>query len=96
MRRKYPQLSIVNQADVVGLLSVGSKASPKEDVLQIGEAGAKQLVQVKKEGQERGLAAVFEKDKKSMGSVLGANGLPPMPTALSRKPGGETVCDGLR
>ncbi|KAI9874533.1 MAG: hypothetical protein M1830_009643 [Pleopsidium flavum] len=89
MRRNYPRLSVVSQADVVGLLSVGSKASPKEDVLQIGEAGAKQLVQVKQEGEEKGLAALFEKDKKSVASVLGPNGLPPLPTGLSPKPGGK-------
>ena len=75
----------MNQADVVGLLSVGSKANPREDVLQIGEAGAKQLVQVKQEGEERGLAALFEKDKKSVGSVLGPTGMPPLPTALGPK-----------
>jgi len=89
MRRNYPRLSVVNQADVVGLLSVGSKASPKEDVLQIGEAGAKQLVQVMHEGEEKGLAALFEKDKKTMGSVLGPSGLPPLPTGLSPKQGGK-------
>ena len=81
-RRSYPRLSVVNQADVVGLLSVGSKAAPKEDVLQIGEAGAKQLVQVKQEGEERGLAALFQKDKKSARSVLGPSGMPPLPTAM--------------
>lgn len=85
MRRRYPRLSVVNQADVVGLLSVGSKASPREDVLQIGEAGAKQLVQVKQEGEERGLAALFERDRKTVGSVLGPSGMPPLPTALGPK-----------
>lgn len=89
MRRNYPRLSVVNQADVVGLLSVGSKANPREDVLQIGEAGTKQLVQVKQEGEEKGLAALFEKDKKSMGSVLGPGGMPPLPTSLSPKQGGK-------
>jgi len=85
MRRSYPRLSVVNQADVVGLLSVGSKASPKEDVLQIGEAGAKQLVQVRQEGEEKGLAALFEKDRKTVGSVLGPSGLPPLPTPMGPK-----------
>ncbi|KAI9811642.1 MAG: hypothetical protein M1827_005391 [Pycnora praestabilis] len=89
MRRSYPQLSTVSQADVVGLLSVGSKSSPKEDVLQIGDAGAKQLVQVKQDGEEKGLAAFFEKDKKNMAGVLGPTGLPPMPAGLSRAPKGK-------
>lgn len=84
MRRSYPKLSVVNQADVVGLLTVGSKASPKDDVLQIGDAGAKQLVQVKQQGEEKGLAALFEKDKKSVTSIFGPNGLPPFPTGMGR------------
>ena len=84
IRRNYPRLSVVKQADVVGLLTVGSKAHPKDDVLQIGDAGAKQLVQVKQEGEEKGLAALFEKDKKSMAAVLGPDGLPPFPSGMSR------------
>lgn len=83
MRRNYPKLSTVSQADAVGLLTVGSKAAPKEDVLQIGEAGEKQLVAVKEAGEERGLAALFEKNKKSIQGVLGANGLPPSPCNLN-------------
>ena len=84
MRRSYPRPSVVNQADVVGLLSVGSKSNPKDDVLQIGDAGAKQLVQVKQDGEEKGLAALFEKDKKSVTSIFGPDGLPPFPSGLSR------------
>lgn len=75
---------MVNQADVVGLLSVGSKTHPKDDVLQIGDAGAKQLVQVKQDGEERGLAALFEKEKNSAASIFGPNGLPPFPSGMSR------------
>ncbi|KAL8835352.1 MAG: hypothetical protein Q9170_003341 [Blastenia crenularia] len=84
IRRSYPRLSVVKQGDVVGLLSVGSKAQPKDDILQIGDAGAKQLVQVKQEAEERGLAALFEKEKTSVASILGANGMPPFPTGASR------------
>lgn len=84
IRRSYPRLSVVNQTDVVGLLSVGSAAKPRDDVLQIGDAGAKQLVQVKQEGEERGLAALFEKDKKSVSSIFGPDGLPPFPSGASR------------
>jgi hypothetical protein len=73
----------VSQADAVSLLTVGSQAVPKDDVLQIGEAGAKQLVEVQEQGQERGLAALFEKDKKSIQGVLGANGLPPTPANIN-------------
>ncbi|KAI9827060.1 MAG: hypothetical protein M1819_007052 [Sarea resinae] len=84
-RRSYPRLSVVKPADVVGLLSVGSKAAPKDDVLQIGEAGSKQLVEVQQEG-EKGLATLFEKDKKTIAGVLGKNGLPPLPANLARNP----------
>ena len=84
VRRNYPRLSVVNQADVVGLLSVGSRANPQDNVLQIGDAGAKQLVQVKQEGEEKGLAAFFQKDKKSTIGIFGVDGLPPFPSGMSR------------
>ena len=77
-------MSVVKQADVVGLLSVGSRASPKDDILQIGEAGAKQLVQVKQDGEEKGLAALFGKEKKNMTGIFGPDGLPPFPSGMSR------------
>lgn len=71
---------------MVALLSVGSAANPKEEVLQIGEAGNKQLVKVKEEG-EKGLSAFFQKDSRAMKSVLGEDGLPPFPRSrtLHRK-----------
>ncbi|KAL4870617.1 hypothetical protein BDV12DRAFT_165482 [Aspergillus spectabilis] len=83
VRRNYPKTSMVNQADVVGLLTVGSQAAPKEEVLQIGQAGEKQLVSVKQEGEERGLAGLFQKDKNGVKGVLGPNGLPPTPCNLN-------------
>ena len=86
VRRNYPKLSTVKQADVVGLLTVGSKATPKDDVLLIGEAGTKQLAEVKQEGEDRGLAAFFEKDKKGVDGVLGPNGLPVTPCNLNPSP----------
>lgn len=75
---------MVKQADVVGLLSVGSKATPKETVLQLGDAGAKQLVQMKREGEQKGLAAFFEKDKNVTAGIFGPDGLPPFPSGMSR------------
>ncbi|RMY27047.1 hypothetical protein D0865_04932 [Hortaea werneckii] len=77
VRRSYPKLSVVRQPDVVGLLTVGSAAAPK-DTLQIGDAGNKQMVTVKEEG-EKGLAQFFEKEKSAFKGVLGPNGMPPMP-----------------
>ncbi|MCJ1469899.1 hypothetical protein MMC07_008543 [Pseudocyphellaria aurata] len=84
IRRNYPRLSVIKQADIVGLLSVGSKANPKHNVLQIGDAGAKQLVQMKQEGEEKGLAALFKKNEESTMSVLGQGGLPPFPSGMNR------------
>ncbi|KAL2816168.1 hypothetical protein BJX63DRAFT_149612 [Aspergillus granulosus] len=83
VRRNYPRVSTVNQADAVGLLTVGSQAAPKDEILKIGEAGEKQLVSVKQEGEERGLAGLFEKDKSGIKGVLGPNGLPPLPCNLN-------------
>ena len=83
VRRSYPRLSTVSQADVVGLLTVGSAAQPKEDVLQIGDAGSKQLVSIQSEGEEKGLAAVFEKKDMAVG-VLGEGGMPPLPVNLGQ------------
>lgn len=80
VRRQFPKLSVVKQPDVVALLSVGSAAQPKEDVLQIGDAGNKQLVALKDEG-EKGLSAFFGKDKSAAKSVLGPDGLPPLPAS---------------
>lgn len=81
VRRSYPKLSVVNQSDVVGLLTVGSAAQPKDDVLKLGEAGTKQLVEVKEEG-EKGLSTYFQKNSTSLKAVLGADGLPPLPPSL--------------
>ena len=75
---------MVKQSDAVGLLTVGSKASPKEDILRIGDAGTKQLVQLKQDGEGKGLSALFEKDKNTRASVFGPNGLPPFPCGMSR------------
>ena len=75
----------MKQADVVGLLTVGSKTLPKDDVLQIGDAGSKQLVEVRTQGEEKGLAGYFEKEKGAAAAVLGPSGLPPMPCDLSRQ-----------
>ncbi|KAF2840656.1 putative NADH-ubiquinone oxidoreductase 21 kDa subunit [Patellaria atrata CBS 101060] len=83
VRRRYMQPSVVKPADVVGLLTVGSKANPKEEVLKIGQEGQKQLVAVKEEGEKGGLAAFFEKNKDVAKSVLGQDGLPPFPSGLS-------------
>ena len=47
----------------------------------IGEAGQKQLVEAKSEG-EKGLAAFFEKEKALAKDVLGPGGMPPLPSGL--------------
>lgn len=80
VRRQYPKLSVVRQSDIVALLSVGSAAQPKEDVLQIGDAGNKQLVELKDEG-EKGLSTFFQKQTSAAKAVLGPDGLPPLPAS---------------
>lgn len=82
VRRNYPRISTVTQSDVVGLLSVGSAANPSQKLLT-GDAGSKQLVAVKQEGEEKGLAAFFEQQK-AVGSVLGKDGMPPFPVPRGR------------
>ena len=84
MRRSYPRLSVVSQGDVVGLLTVGSRSAPKKDL--VGEAGTKELVELQKEG-ETGLAAYFKAGKGGVLEMLGKDGLPPLPSGLSLKPG---------
>jgi len=78
VRRGYSNPSVIAQADVVGLLSMGSEANPSPKLLR-GEEGSKQLVAAKDEGS-KGLSAYFEKEQ-AVGSVLGPDGLPPMPVA---------------
>lgn len=80
VRRSYPKLSTVGQSDVVGLLSVGSAAQPKVEL--IGEAGEQKLVAVKQEG-ETGLAKHLEKAPKDVAKDLFINGLPPTPSGTS-------------
>nr|POE52190.1 nadh-ubiquinone oxidoreductase 21.3 kda subunit [Quercus suber] len=84
VRRAYPKLSVVKQADVVALLTVGSVANPKEDVLQIGDAGEKQLVQIKEEG-DKGLSVFLEKEKDSFKGLLADGGMPPRPPPAHRQ-----------
>lgn len=74
-RRAYPRLSAVTQADAVALLSVGSEAAPKAEL--VGEAGEKALVEAKDEG-EKGLAAFLE--TKKVGEQVLVNGMPPTPS----------------
>lgn len=66
----------------MGLLSVGSVANPSPKLLA-GAEGSKQLVAVKQEGEDKGLAAFFEQQK-AVGSVLGEDGMPPFPTPQGR------------
>ncbi|EGC44390.1 NADH-ubiquinone oxidoreductase [Histoplasma capsulatum var. duboisii H88] len=72
----------MKQVDIVRLLTVGSKAASKTDVLQIGDVGAQQLVEVKQKGEEYGLAVFFKKEKKVQ-SLLDSQGLPPMALNLN-------------
>lgn len=79
VRRRYPQLSTVTQADAVALLELGSAAAPKQEL--IGDAGSKQLIAAQEHGL-KGLAVAFEKNTGLAKDVLGPGGLPPLPSGL--------------
>ncbi|KAI1335399.1 NADH-ubiquinone oxidoreductase 21.3 kDa subunit [Xylariaceae sp. FL0016] len=86
-RRSYPKLSFVNQGHAAALLTVGSAAVPKQEL--IGEAGEKALVEAK-EGGEMGLAKLFEKTGGAIAAkeVL-VDGLPPLPSGQRMKTDGQ-------
>ncbi|KAL7949465.1 hypothetical protein V8C42DRAFT_310954 [Trichoderma barbatum] len=88
VRRAYPQLSVVTQGDAVSLLTVGSAAQPKVEL--IGEAGDKALVAAQKEG-ETGLANFLEKAPKDVAKDVFIDGLPPLPSGQSLTAGGWDV-----
>ncbi|KND88366.1 NADH-ubiquinone oxidoreductase 21.3 kDa subunit [Tolypocladium ophioglossoides CBS 100239] len=83
-RRSYPKLSVVGQADVAQLLTVGSAAQPKVEL--VGEAGEKQLVAARQEG-ETGLAKCLEKAPRDVAKDVFVDGLPPLPS-------GQTLASG--
>lgn len=85
-RRNYPRLSVVGQAEQVALLTVGSAAQPRVEL--IGEEGSRALVAAEDAGRTAGLAAHFEKNGAEAGKlVLGEGGLPPLPS-------GQTLLTG--
>lgn len=80
-RRAYSRLSVVEQADAVALLSVGSAAAPRAEL--VGEEGSKALVAAREEGKT-GLAAYLEKEGQAVGrEALLKDGLPPLPSGES-------------
>ncbi|KAJ4261014.1 hypothetical protein NW757_001405 [Fusarium falciforme] len=88
-RRNYPQLSVVNQSQFAQLLTVGSAAAPKVEL--IGEAGEKQLVAVKEESQT-GLAQALGKVAPGEATKdVFVNGLPPLPSGQSLSSGAWDV-----
>lgn len=81
-RRSYPKLSVVNQAEFAGLLTVGNAEAPKVEL--IGEAGEKQLVAAKEEGQTKGLAKTLETvSAADVAKDVFVDGLPPTPSGQS-------------
>jgi hypothetical protein len=93
VRRRYPRLSTVTQADAVALLEVGSAAKPKQEL--IGEAGSKQLVAAQEEGA-KGLAVAFERNTGLAKDVLGPGGMPPMPPPQHVSESGHKAYDLLK
>lgn len=75
-RRNYPRPSVLAQADAVGLLTMGSAAAPKKEL--VGEAGQKELIAARSEGN-KGLAAFFTQNGVAKDDILN-DGLPPLPS----------------
>ncbi|KAI7776998.1 hypothetical protein LA080_004224 [Diaporthe eres] len=88
-RRNYPRMSVVSQADTVALLTVGNAANPKVEL--IGEEGSKALVAAEAEGQEKGLAKVFEEKGVDASKELLVDGMPPLLSGQSLKKGSWDV-----
>lgn len=87
-RRSYPRHSVVGQAQQVALLTVGSAAEPRVEL--VGEAGAKALVAAEESGRkEGGLAAHLEDSgAEAAKRVLDmTGGLPPLPSGQSLEGG---------
>lgn len=81
-RRNYPRLSVVNQADAVSLLSVGSAAAPKAEL--IGDAGSQALVAAAETGKTKGLGTFLATQQPTeVAKDLFVNGLPPKPSGQS-------------
>lgn len=90
MRRSYPRVSLLNQADVVQLLSAGSEASHNDDKQQIGDTNSKHVVKVQDQGEGMGLSTLFSKKKEVSMGIFGSDGLPPFPTGMNTaSPKGE-------
>jgi hypothetical protein len=79
-RRNHPRLSVVGQAEQVALLTVGSAAAPRVEL--IGEEGSKSLVAAEEEGKTGGIAAYLEKNGVEAAKAVLAQtgGLPPLPS----------------
>ncbi|KAH6840674.1 NADH-ubiquinone oxidoreductase [Chaetomium sp. MPI-CAGE-AT-0009] len=82
-RRSYPRPSVVGQAQQVALLTVGSAAAPRVEL--VGEAGDKALVAAEESGKETGVAGYLENSgveaAKRVLELTG--GLPPLPSGQS-------------
>lgn len=82
-------MSVVAQADAVALLTVGNATNPKVEL--IGEEGSKALVAAEAEGQEKGLAKVFEEKGVEAAKELLVDGMPPLLSGQSLKKGSWDV-----
>jgi len=86
-RRAYPRHSLIGQAQQVALLTVGSAAAPRVEL--IGEEGTKALVAAEETGKTAGLATYLEKNGAETAKLVlqQTGGLPPLPS-------GETMISG--
>ncbi|KAL5612227.1 hypothetical protein BROUX41_000233 [Berkeleyomyces rouxiae] len=85
-RRNYPRTSVFSQPHIVSLLTVGSAAAPKTEL--VGEAGEKALVAAAEQAQ--GGVAAFLKDNSDVAAKdVFVNGLPPTPSGHNLRADGQ-------
>ena len=85
VRRNHPQLSVLAQQDVAALLTLGSAARAKVEL--IGEAGSRALAATTTEGSLTTALAKLGVDALRKEDVLFVDGLPPTPSGQSLKTG---------
>ncbi|AEO63588.1 0023d418-f019-4786-95c1-cd7c37ac8d4b [Thermothielavioides terrestris] len=82
-RRAYPRHSVVGQAHQVALLTVGSAAEPRVEL--VGDAGSKALVAAEQSGRDGGVALYLQNSgaDEAKRVLAMSGGLPPLPSGQS-------------
>lgn len=81
-RRNYPRVATYGQAEIAGLLTLGSAANPR---IADGNAGTKALAAVEQGEVSLNQALAASPKEVILGEVLGASGQPPVPPTMFKK-----------